>query len=288
MASTEVRVLEGEVVRQPGQSGIVIEDRDRFGRGARVSSALKVPVARLMLLVVVLLAWQLMSGTVVAEFWISKPSTIVGRLAEWIRSGYLFLHLGITLQEMAWGFLFGSLSGIASGFVLGSNPFLGKLIDPFITAIYSLPKIALAPLFVLWFGIGIEMKVVLTATVVFFLVFWNTYAGVREADPELLGVLRVMGAKRRHLILKVILPGALSWIYVGLKLAIPYALIGAIVGELIASNRGLGFVLQYSAGQFDTGGLFAGLFVLMIISTFFNEVLNRTETRFLRWKNVGR
>jgi NitT/TauT family transport system permease protein len=279
--------LDAELVRQPVLGRPYADVLDEEPRAGRFES-LKLPVARLIFLAAFLLLWQLASGTLIAEFWIGKPSTIMARLVQWTSSGYLLFHLGITLQEMAWGFLFGASAGVISGFVLGSNPFFGKLADPFITAIYSLPKIALAPLFVLWFGIGLEMKIVLTATIVFFLVFWNTYAGVREADPELIGVLRVMGAKRRHIITKVVLPGAMSWIYIGLKLAIPYALIGAIVGELIASNRGLGFVLQYSAGQFDTAGLFAGLIVLMLISTILNEVLNRSEGYVLRWKTVGR
>lgn len=277
------RVLEGELIR----SSVPVAGSADADRPARLEGV-RLQALRLAFLGLLLAAWQVSSGRLVDEFFISNPIAVGGRLLEWVRSGYLLFHLGITLQEMAWGFVVGAGAGITSGFVLGSNQFLAKLTDPYITAIYSLPKIALAPLFVLWFGIGMEMKVVLSATIVFFLVFWNTYAGVRDADLELIDVLRVIGAKKRDVALKVIFPGALSWIYVGLKLAIPYALIGAIVGEIIASNRGLGFVLQYSAGRFDTAGLFAGLLVLMVISTALNEVLNRTEAHVLRWKHAGR
>lgn len=258
------------------------------GEAGGWSVALKMNAVRLGLIVVTLALWEAASGRVIAEFWVSKPSVIGDRLLEWIRSGYLVLHLGITLQEMFWGFLVGAGAGILAGFVLGQNRFLGRLMGPLITAVYALPKIALAPLFVLWFGIGLQMKVALSATIVFFLVFWNTYAGVRDVDPELVDVLRVIGARRQHLVLKVVLPQALTWIYVGLKLSVPYALIGAVVGELIASNRGLGYVLQNSAGQFDTAGVFAALFVLMVISTALNEILDRSEASVLRWKAAGR
>ena len=278
----KVRALEGDVVTELTAS-TAQEDLETATSSWEI---VKLQSLRFAILVVLLLIWEVASGYV-GEFWISKPTAILSRLGEWIASGYLLPHLSITLQETALGFLLGASTGIAAGFLLGANPYVGKLTDPFITAIYSLPKVALAPLFVLWFGIGIEMKVVLAATIVFFLVFYNTYAGVRDVERELLDVLKVMGARKRHLLLKVMLPGSLHWIYVGLKLSVPYALIGAVVGELIASNRGLGYVLQYSAGQFDTTGLMAALFILMVLAMLMNEILNRTETVLLRWKTAG-
>jgi NitT/TauT family transport system permease protein len=276
------RALEGEVI--PESESAAIQDESEMG--ATPLSALWLQVYRLLLLIALLGAWEIASGYV-GEFWISKPSLIAARLVEWIGSGFILTHLSVTLQETALGFILGAGSGIVAGFVLGANPFLGKLTDPFVTAIYSLPKVALAPLFVLWFGIGMEMKVVLAATIVFFLVFYNTYAGVRDVERELLDVLRVMGARQRHLLLKVVLPGSLHWIYVGLKLSVPYALIGAVVGELVASSRGLGYLLQYSAGQFDTTGLMTTLFILMVLAMIMNEVLNRSEAVLLRWKSAG-
>ena len=278
----KARAMEGDVVAETAPPGV----QDESEMGATPMSALWLQVARLALMLALLAVWQVAAGYV-GEFWISKPTAIATRLVEWIGSGYLLTHLSITLQETALGFILGATSGIAAGFLLGTSPFLGKLTDPFVTAIYSLPKVALAPLFVLWFGIGIEMKVVLAATIVFFLVFYNTYAGVRDVERELLDVLKVMGAKRWHLLLKVVLPGSLHWIYVGLKLSVPYALIGAVVGELVASSRGLGYLLQYSAGQFDTTGLMATLFILMVLAMIMNEVLNRTEAVLLRWKSAG-
>lgn len=240
------------------------------------------------LIAALLVVWQFVSDATDSAFWISSPTAIWGQLTDWIANGDLFFHLGITLQEMGWGLLFGATSGIVAGFVLGLSPTLARIFDPLIMAMYALPKLALAPLFVLWFGIGIVMKTVLTAVIVFFLVFYNTYAGVRDRDAELIDVLRVMGAQRHHIIRKIVLPGAMSFVYVGLKLAIPYSLVGAIIGEIIASNRGLGFMLMSSAGAFNTKGVFAVLFVLTLISTFLNAVLNKTEAFVLRWKVAGR
>lgn len=249
-----------------------------------VASAVPLLVARVGLAVGILVVWEMSSGAIVSTLWVSKPSAIAAVWVDWVASGYLFLHIGVTLQEMLLGFIAGSTSAIAVGVLLGRSRFLAALLDPFITALYSLPKIALAPLFVIWFGIGISMKVMMAAVIVFFLVFWNTYGGVRSVDRDLVDVVRVLGASRRQILLKVVIPSALPWIFTGLKLAVPYSLIGAIVGEIIASNRGLGHVLAAASGRFDTAALFAGLFTLTIISGTMNALLNRSEKRFLRWK----
>jgi NitT/TauT family transport system permease protein len=266
----------------PAVTGDRLEDRDTHDR-----STVTVALLRVGVLVVALLVWQFIAGALDVEFFISKPTEIWAQLQDWITSGYLVDNIGVTLQATLYGFLLGAVAGIAVGFLLGLIQLLGRLLDPFITAVYSLPKLALAPLFVLWFGIDLEMKVVLTAVIVFFLVFWNTYAGVRETDEELVDVLRVMGAKRRDMIRKVVLPGSLTYIYVGLKLAIPYALTGAVVGELIASNQGLGYILMSAAGAFNTAGVMAALVVLMLIATAMNTLLNLTEGYVMRWKRAG-
>jgi len=259
-----------------------LEDRDAVDHSRSL-----VVVMRLALLAVTLVSWQLISAALGIQFFISQPTTIWNQFADWITTGYLLDNLGVTLQATFWGFLLGAGSGIVMGFLLGLIPLLGRLLDPFITAIYSLPKLALAPLFVLWFGIGLQMKVVLTAVIVFFLVFWNTFTGVRETNDELVDVLRVMGARRSDMIRKVVLPGSLTYIYVGLKLSIPYALVGAVVGELIASNRGLGYMLMSAAGAFNTAGIMAALGVLMVIATLMNSILNATEVYVMRWKRAG-
>lgn len=287
MAAT--RMLEGEIVaeRLDSTAGALVESR-RFAEGWRLWAV------RLGLLAVVIAAWELVAGSpktefaLVDKFWTSQPSDIAARLADWIARGTLWLHLLITLQEMVVGLVIGSAVGVAVGFVLGRNLTLARILDPFIMAIYSVPKLALAPLFILWFGVGLEPKIVLVATACFFLLFLNTYSGVRDVDRELLDIIRLMGATQRDLLFKVVLPSSSPWILTGLKAAVPYSLIGAVVGEIMASNRGLGYLLIHAQGQYDTAGVFAAIIVLMIMGLLLNEVVNRSEAHLLRWKSAGR
>jgi NitT/TauT family transport system permease protein len=237
--------------------------------------------------IVGLAVWELVSGRLIKPFWISSPSAIWAQLEDWIVTGDLWLHLQVTLTETVLGFVFGAASGIAVGLALGLNKRLAAVLDPFIIAFYSLPKIALAPLFILWFGVGLLSKVVLATCVVFFLVFYNTYAGTLAVEQELVDVLRLMGASRWQIIRKVILPSVLFWIFTGMKISVPYALIGAVVGEMMASNKGLGYLIQAAAGQYDTNGVFAALFVLMIIATGLHTILKQSERLLLRWKEDG-
>jgi NitT/TauT family transport system permease protein len=242
---------------------------------------------RLAIVIVGLSAWQFSSGRLIKPFWISSPLLIWDQLATWIATGELWMHVEVTLLETVMGFVFGAVGGIAVGLALGLNRRLAAVLDPFIVAFYSLPKIALAPLFILWFGVGLTSKVVLATFVVFFLVFYNTYAGTLAVEQELVDVLRLMGASRAQIIRKVILPSALIWIFTGMKSSVPYALIGAVVGEMMASNKGLGYLIQAAAGQYDTAGVFAALFVLMIIATGLHELLKQSEHLMLRWREEG-
>jgi NitT/TauT family transport system permease protein len=241
---------------------------------------------RVLLFVAILGVWQLASGPLIPEFFISKPSAIAASLLQKVARGNLFFHIGITAAEAFIGFLVGAFLGTLAGVLLGRIPFLADLLQPFILAFYSLPKIALAPLFVLWIGIGIEMKIVLTATVVFFLVFLNTFTGVRNVSKELEAILYLMGANERHVLTKVVLPSAITWVFAGLRISVPYALIGAIVGELIASNRGLGFVLASASSQFDTAGVFATLIVIMLLAFVLNTMVQLAETWLMPWNSA--
>jgi NitT/TauT family transport system permease protein len=237
--------------------------------------------------VVGLALWELVSGRLIKPFWISSPSAIGAQLWDWCVTGELWLHVQITLTETLMGFVFGAVSGVAVGLALGLNKRLAAVLDPFIIAFNSLPKIALAPLFILWFGVGLLSKVVLATFVVFFLVFYSTYAGTLAVEQELVDVLRLMGASRWQIVRKVILPSVLLWIFTGMKISVPYALIGAVVGEMMASNKGLGYLIQAAAGQYDTDGVFAALFVLMVIATGLHALLKLSERLMLRWKEDG-
>jgi NitT/TauT family transport system permease protein len=250
------------------------------------NEALTVHAWRFAIAAVGLAVWEFISGRYVKPFWISSPSAIWEQLSDWIASGDLWMHVEITLTETILGFLLGAITGVGFGLALGLNKRLAAVLDPFIIAFYSLPKIALAPLFILWFGVGLASKVVLATFVVFFLVFYNTYAGTLAVEQELVDVLRLMGASRGQVVRKVILPSVLLWIFTGMKVSVPYALIGAVVGEMMASNKGLGYLIQAAAGQYDTGGVFASLFVLMIIATGLHTLLKYAEMFLLRWKET--
>lgn len=263
---------------------------------------IKLNVQRIVFGIALLLIWEFISGepsyvTInlkafvlripyhIEPFWISSPSEIIFRLFELAKSGQLTFHLSITIFEMIVGFIIGAALGILVGFWLGRKTTLAKIVDPYIMAVYSLPKIALAPLFILWFGIGVDMKIAIAAIIVFFLVFYNTFGGVRSVDPELVDVVRVIGANEREILRKVVLPSTYPWIFTGFKLGIPYSLIGAVVGELIATNKGMGYLLMEYSGWFDTGGVFAVLFVLMIVATILNLAVNFAEDHLMRWRH---
>jgi NitT/TauT family transport system permease protein len=257
-------------------------------RAGAAPTGLPLAAARLGIVALALTTWQLISGPLVDPLFISNPVSIAARLWSWIETGFLSFHLAVTLQEAFLGFVVGTVAGIAAGTALGSFPYMSKLVDPLVIALASLPEIALAPIFILWFGTGMEMKVMLAASIVFFYVFWSTFAGARDVDRELVDALRVMGARPRHLLSKVVGPSALTWVYLGLKVSIPHAMVGAVIGELLAGDRGIGYVLLLSTYQLDSAGVMAGAVVLMLVSVSFNELLTRSERHVLRWKRPSR
>jgi NitT/TauT family transport system permease protein len=263
-------------------TGSAMTDGERGPR--RQLHGVSLVVLRLAAIAILLGIWQLCSGRLISAFWISSPSLVAVRLWEWSTDGTLWPQLGTTLVEAAYGFLIGAGAGVLLGLILGQMRQVTLVLEPIIFALYSLPRIALAPLFLLWFGIGIESKVVLSATSVFFLAFYNTFSGVRDVDHDLLNAVRIMGGSRRDELTKVIVPGAMYWVFTGLKVSVPYAIIGAVVGEMVASNRGLGYLMQNSSGQFDTTGVFVALVVLAAVSIVINEILSIAERRAIRWK----
>jgi len=236
----------------------------------------------------ILFIWQGVSGRLVDNFFISNPIDVGRRLLGWTLDGSIFVHLWATLYATTIGFVLGSVLGAVLGIWLGVSPFVSRLLNPYLYALNALPKVALAPLFVLWFGLGIDSKIALAAALVLFLVFLNTFAGVRQVDQDLIDAARLMKATRIQIISKVIVPSALSWLFVGLRVAVPYALIGAVIGEMIASNRGLGYLVQFSGAQFDTAGVFAVLIVIALLAMALNFVVDIVERRLERWRIVSR
>jgi NitT/TauT family transport system permease protein len=222
----------------------------------------------------------------VDPLFISSPSEIWARLREWAGDGTLSTNTWITVEEIILGFLLGASVGIVTGFVFAVVKVLGDVLDPYMIALYSIPKVALAPLFIIWFGIDLKMKVLLAAATVFFLVYLNTSAGVRSVDRGLIDAVRLMGGSTRQIVFKILLPGSMGGVITGLRVGVPYALIGAVVGELVASNRGLGFLMLNSASQFDTAGVFAALAVITVIALILNLGVNVADRRSSRWKPV--
>jgi NitT/TauT family transport system permease protein len=237
-------------------------------------------------LLVVMAFWEIAPGRVVPLLWMSPPSSVAVTLWAWIKNGSIFLQAGRTLSEMLIGFAIGAGIALASALVLGTYARLGEVVVPFFTALYSLPKIALAPLFVLMFGVGLWSKVALVAFTVFFFVFHNALDGLRSVDRDLLGILRLMGGSRLEGVRFVQLPFALGWILSGMRVSITHAFMAAVVGEIISSNRGLGFLIQESAVNFDTNGLYASLLVIMLLAVALNAAIGAAERRNARWRNV--
>jgi NitT/TauT family transport system permease protein len=235
-----------------------------------------------------LLAWQGASGRLIDNFFISNPIDVATRLYRWTADGSIFMHLAATVYATAMGFVIGSVGGAVLGIWLGVSPTASRLLNPYLNALNALPKVALAPLFVLWFGLGIESKIALAAMLVLFLVFLNTFAGVREVDQDLIDAARLMRATRTQLITKVIIPAAMSWVFAGLKIAMPYALIGTVLGEMIAANRGLGYLVQFSGSQFDSAGVFAVLIVIALLAVALNYLVELMQGRIERWRMISR
>lgn len=238
--------------------------------------------------IAILFVWQGVSGRFVDNFFISNPLEVGRRLLGWTIDGSIFMHLWATVYATVVGFAVGSVIGATLGIWLGVSIFTSRLLNPYLSALNALPKVALAPLFVLWFGLGIESKIALAAVLVLFLVFLNTFAGVRQVDQDLIDGARLMRATRMQVIIKVILPSTLSWLFAGLRVSVPYALIGAVLGEMIASNRGLGYLVQYSGAQFDTAGVFAVLIVIALLAMLLNFVVDLVQNRMERWRIVSR
>jgi NitT/TauT family transport system permease protein len=209
---------------------------------------------------------------------------VAARLYELFSSGEIYPHLWTTGEELVLGYVIGVSGGIAGGYLLGRSRRLASIFEPYVMAFYGVPKIALAPLFIIWFGIGVWSKVALAAIMVFFLVFYNVFSGVRGVDRELVNLTRVMGANERQLTWHVYLPAAAPFVLLGMRMAIPYSVIGVIVGEFTSSIRGLGLFIHEASATYDPAGVFAGIVILLAFVLVANIGASRLERRILRWQ----
>src|SRR5262245_21038288 len=232
-----------------------------------------------------LLAWEWGADSgVLDKFFFSRPSDVLARMWQWISSGSIWSHLAVTFTEALLSFAIGVIFGVVLGFLFARVPLLALLLDPYIQIANSLPRVVLAPIFLLWFGLGIWSKVALGVTVVFFIVFFNTYKGVLEVDPVIVDNARMLGASERQLIRHVLVPSALTWIFSSLHVSIGFAIIAVVVGEYMGSSKGIGYTIAQAEGVFDTTGVFAGMAILAAVVLVVGWGVNGLERWLLRWK----
>jgi NitT/TauT family transport system permease protein len=231
-----------------------------------------------------LLVWQIASGRWIEPFLISSPSRIFASLITGFQSGDLLQHTWVTFTEIAIGFPLGAITGIALGYWFGRSRALAEIFEPIIIALNGIPRTALAPLFIVWLGIGIWSKVGVVFLLTFFLNFFNTYTGMRQMDQEYVDLARLMRVRGLKLTFRVILPAISPYVFTGIRTSIPFSVIGAIVGEFIAATEGVGYFIRLSAGIFRTADVFVGIIVLMFMVIIMDRIAGTVERRVLRWQ----
>ena len=219
-----------------------------------------------------------------ASFFFGEPVKFFQVIWEWFSGGTIYQHLWVTLQETVLAFVIGSVLGLAVGLWLGLSPMASAIMDPYITAMNAMPRVVLAPIFMVWFGLGIWSKVALGVTLVFFIVFFNVYQGVKEVSPVVLNNSVMLGANRRQLLRYVYLPSATSWVFSSLHVSVGMAFVGAVVGEYLGSAKGVGYLIQQAEGAFDINTVFAGILVLTAFALVLDFAVGRAERRLLQWR----
>lgn len=228
--------------------------------------------------------WEAASGRLIRTLYVSKPSAIADRLVEMFATGEIQPHLIVTVQELLLGYGIGVCTGILCGYALARSPRAAAICEPYLMGFYGIPKIALAPLFIIWFGIGIWSKVALAGAMVFFLVFYSVYAGVRAVESEIVDFARVMGATETQLSRHVYLPAAAPSVLLGMRMAVPYSVIGVIAAEFTSSTKGLGLFINQASSTYDPAGVFAGIALLLVFVLTAGAAASAAERRLLRWR----
>jgi NitT/TauT family transport system permease protein len=250
------------------------------------SNRLGIIATQATILVIILAVWQF--GVTDASLpYFSRPSLVAAKLYELLTHQDIYRHMYVTLTEIALGYALGASFGLVLGFVLGRSSFLSATFEPYIMGLYSIPKIALAPVFIVWLGLGMASKVAVVFIASFFLVFFNTYSGLLSINEEFVRLARLMGASWPQTVVRVILPAAAPQIFLGLRIAVPYAVIGAVIGEYIGASEGLGYFILYASQTYDAPSLFAGIIILVAIVFLANFGLSRLEGRVIRWRKAA-
>jgi NitT/TauT family transport system permease protein len=250
-------------------------------------------VLQLLVAVVALGLWHVLTSVplfgVVAlpPFFFSTPAAVTMRIVKWVAEGTIWRHLAVTLTESMLAFVIGSLAGTLIGFWFARRQTVAAVFDPYVKMMNALPRVVLAPIFALWLGLGIWSKVALGITLVFFVVFFNVYQGVKEASSTLVDNARMLGMSERQLLRHVYWPSALSWMFSSLHTSVGFAVVGAVVGEYLGSSAGLGYLIQQAEGVFDVAGVFAGMIVLAVFVVLIDMLVSRVERRLLIWRPVA-
>jgi len=251
-------------------------------------------LCQLLVAVVTLGMWQLLATVplfghlLLPPFFFSNPVDVGRQIVDWFVSGVIWKHLAITLWESMLAFAIGSIGGVMVGFWFARQPRVAAVFDPYVKMANALPRVVLAPIFTLWLGLGIWSKVALGVTLVFFIVFFNVYQGVKEVSSTVLDNGRMLGMNERQLMRHVYWPSALSWMFSSLHTSVGFAVVGAVVGEYLGSAAGLGYLIQQAEGVFDVAGVFAGMFVLSVFVILIDILVSIVERRLLVWRpNAG-
>ncbi len=242
-------------------------------------------LSRLAIIVVLLIAWQIaIEHSRIAAFFLGSPVVIADRLVDWISSGVIFRHLGITLLETLLSFVIGCSLALILGLLLALNNTLAAVFDPFIKGLNSMPRLIMAPIFAVWFGLGIWSKVALGVTLVFFVVFFNVFQGIREVSPVLLANARMLGASSWQLVRRVYIPSALGWVFSSLHLSVGLAFVGAVIGEYLGSSAGVGYLILEAEGTFDIETVIAGVILLTAFALILDYLISLVEASLLKWQ----
>ena len=220
-----------------------------------------------------------------AAFFFGEPVKIFGRIWAWfVGNADIYRHLGVTLLETALAFIIGTALGLGFGLWLALSPLAAAIFDPYIKALNSMPRVILAPIFAVWFGLGVASKVALGVTLVFFIVFFNVYQGVKEVSPVVLANARMLGANQRQLLRHVYLPSAMSWVFSSLHTSVGLAFVGAVVGEYLGSSQGVGYLILQAEGAFDINTVMAGILVLTVFALALDALVSVAEKRLMKWQ----
>jgi NitT/TauT family transport system permease protein len=273
----------------PGSSG------KASGRTALGPNARNIRAYQALVLVLVFVAWYALTSPTLlppfyfddpykAAFFFGEPHKVLARIWAWFASGEIYRHLWVTLIETILAFAIGTAFGIAIGIWLALSPSASAILDPYIKGLNAMPRVILAPIFFVWFGLGMASKVALGVTLVFFIVFFNVYQGVREVSPVVLANARMLGATRRQLLRHVYLPSAMSWVFASLHNSVGLAFVAAVVGEYLGSAEGVGYLIHQAEGVFDINTVFAGILLLTAFALVLDWLVGRIEKRLMVWQ----